>query len=91
MTPEERARWLEIADRHDRECADLQACCEMATSEATALIRHLIAAVADEREACAKIAEQACNLTAEIADGRPPRSCHSWCHQGITAAIRRRR
>ena len=64
MTPEERTRWLETADRHDRECGFMQACCEMATSEATKAIRELVAAIAEEREACAGLIEMRCELLA---------------------------
>ena len=41
LTSAERARWLSIIEWHERECASYQACCEMATSEATTLLRRL--------------------------------------------------
>ena len=40
---------------------------------------------------CAKVAEDyqnVCNLTAERKAGKPPRSCHWFCHRAVAAAIR---
>jgi len=91
-TPEELAHWREMADYHDRECAYMQACCRMATREGAYAIRKLIAAIAEEREACARVAEGAdiiCNIVGDQA-ARERRATTIDTGRMIASAIRGR-